>query len=70
MKNGDLKQIIERFDRLESKMDKVLEEKIPGLETKVALIEEKTGRAAKITSAVGGIITLVTASAIAYFKRP
>lgn len=69
MKNGDLKQIIERFDRLESKMDKVLEEKLPTLETKVALIEERTSRAAKATAAVGGVITLAVSTAVAYFKR-
>lgn len=69
MKNGEFKQLLERFDRLESKVDKVLENRLPELETRMAVIDERIGKHAKIITGVGGIVTIALSSAIAYFKR-
>ncbi len=71
MKNGDKieKLLIERFDRLETKVDSLRTIEIPNLKTEVALIKERTGRSAKITALVGGAVTLVVSTAIAYWKK-
>ncbi len=71
MKNGDQleKLLIERFDRLEDKVDSLRTKEIPNLRTEIALIKERTGRAAKITTIVGGAVTLAVSTAIAYFRK-
>ncbi len=71
MKNGEKleKLLIERFDRLEEKVDNLRVTEIPQLRTEIEIIKEKTGRAAKTTALVGGAVTLVVSTAIAYWKK-
>ncbi len=71
VKNGEKleKLLIERFDRLEEKVDSLRTIELPNLKTEIALIKERTGRTAKIVTLVGGAVTLVVSTAIAYFKK-
>ena len=74
--------ILQRFDRLEAKVDNLAEEKIPSLLVEMATIatkvkeETKTeskleARTLKIWGGIGGAVTIVISMlslAIAYFK--
>lgn len=59
----------ERFDRLESKIDKLLEEIVPSLKTEMAVMKEKASSSAKIITGIGGAITLVVSLAAAHWTK-
>lgn len=46
--------LIERFDRLEIKVDKVLEEKLPQLEKELAVSKQQAGVISTVITLVGG----------------
>ena len=63
------KLILQRFDRLEGKLDKLLEEVIPGLRTDMEVVKIKSNGSAKIIAGIGGAITLlVSVAAARWFK--
>lgn len=69
MKNGEFKHILERFDRLESKIDDLRTKELPNMKTEIAILKEKAQRTTKIIAGVGGLVTVAVSTAIAYFKR-
>ena len=77
MKNGTKleKIILERFDRLEQKVDDIATKHIPQLQISQAVLKSEVTSEAKLTSKVHGLmwggVTLIvslTGLAIAYFK--
>jgi hypothetical protein len=59
----------ERFDRLERKIDKLLEEIVPSIRTEIAVMNEKSSNSAKIITGVGGAITLMVSLAAAHWMK-
>lgn len=77
MKNGKEleKLILDRFDRLENKVDEIRTKSLPDLERKYAVLKAETTSeakgASKVYGAIWGGVTLVVSLvglAIAYFK--
>lgn len=48
------KLLVDRFDRLESKVDKILEEKIPSIEKDIAVAKQQAGLISTAITLVGG----------------
>lgn len=59
----------ERFDRLESKIDKLLEEIVPTLKTDMAVMKSESKNSAKIITGIGGAITLLVSVAAAHWMK-
>lgn len=62
-------QIFQRFDKLEAKVDKLIEDMVPQMREDMATLKEKNSNAAKIITAVGGAITLVVSMAMAHYVK-
>ncbi len=74
MKNGKKVEdlILKKLEALDSKVDKLATEKIPGLLVDVAVLNEKTSKTSKLYSIVGGgaavVLSVGTSIAIALWK--
>lgn len=63
------KEEMARFDRLEAKIDKLMEEIVPAFREKIATIEEKSSSSARIITGIGGAITLLLSVAAAHYVK-
>lgn len=61
--------ILEQLTRLEAKLDKITEEKLPGILIDVAKLNERTASDAKITSLIGGGLAVITSAIIAWARK-
>jgi enterochelin esterase-like enzyme len=61
--------IDQRFDRLEAKIDKLMDDMIPTLREEMATMKAKSSNTATIITAIGGLVTLVASMAVAKFRH-
>lgn len=59
----------QRFDRIESKLDKLVEEIIPTLREDMATVKAQSNSSAKIITGIGGAITLLVSVAAAHWMK-
>lgn len=51
--------ILEEIKDINSKLDKVLEEEIPGIKTRVKVVEIRSGIWGGLTGVLGGVLTAI-----------
>lgn len=61
--------MLQRFDNIERKLDKMLEEIIPSIKTDIEVAKIKSSNSAKITTGIGGAITLLVSVAAAHWFK-
>lgn len=61
--------ILQSFDRVEKKIDKLMEEIVPQLKTDMAVMKTKSSNTAAIITGIGGAITLAVSVAAAHWMR-
>ena len=64
------KMLVDRFDRLEGKVDKLVEDVVPTIRTEIAVVKTESKSTAKTTSIiVGGRVAVVTSVAVAWMSK-
>lgn len=69
MKTSKEDLILQRFDRLEVKIDKLVEEIIPTLREDMATMKASSSTSAKLITGIGGAITLLVSVAAAHWMK-
>lgn len=70
MKNGKglERLIMQKLEKMEGKIDNLLENVVPAIKTELAVTKDRSSRMALIITGIGGILAVAVNAAIALFK--
>lgn len=69
MKTSKEDLILQRFDRLETKIDKLVEDIIPKIREDIVMVKTTSSTSTKIITGIGGAITLLVSVAAAHWIK-